>query len=186
MRRAILAFTGSLFLLSSPLLHHPIEQAKLRAVWIETEIGIGSGVAIRSGLVLTNRHVVEGSKNIRVDGKIARVLRRSDRADLALLAVPTRALPPVRIQTRTAVGDKVFYVGNPGGNRDYVGQGRILDYPEGRIHSSAFAWGGFSGSGLYNDSGDLVGIQTEWTAFLGSSPDGLAIPASAVIEFLKR
>lgn len=187
MRRGLFAVVAICFVFFTSLYpSNPVAEGEARAVWIETEQGFGSGVIVRSGQVLTNWHVVEGVSRIRVEGKTARLLRKDDSADLALLASPTPNLPPIRLQTWTSVGEDVFYVGNPAGIRNHVGRGRILDYPESRIHSSAFAWAGFSGSGLYNRAGELIGVQTEWTVRLGSQPNGLAISADTVKKFLDQ
>ena len=190
MRRSTLAVMG--LVLSSLPSQPPLQEAVSRSVLVEVmdvfgEYEFGSGVIVESGWVLTNRHVVEDAIPIWVDGKDARLVRMDDVLDLALLACETREQSPVRIRTQTVVQEEVFYVGNPARVRNFVGRGRILGYPDGWIHSSAFAWPGFSGAGLYDASGALVGIQTRWKRFRpGSSPEGMAIPAAEVRKFLDR
>ncbi len=173
-------------LIISPPQREALPQARLRSVWIDTDLGFGSGVIVRSGLILTNRHVVDGASSIRVNDKKASVLREDPSADLALLTSPTANLSPISTETRTRIGEPVFYVGNPGGVRNYVGRGTILDYPDGLIHSSTYAWFGFSGSGLYDRAGRLIGVQVEVTAQIGSLPEGLAIPAAEIKRFLDQ
>lgn len=58
---------------------------------------VATGVAIRSGRVLTVAHVLAGGHAVTVSGRRARVLRVDRRLDLALLAVPGIRAPAVRL-----------------------------------------------------------------------------------------
>jgi putative serine protease PepD len=167
--------------------------------------GQGSGVILTpDGEVLTNAHVVEGARTIRVtvfgenDSRPAEVVGLDSGNDLALLRIQgASGLPAAELGSSAslAVGDDVVAVGNalglrgdPSVTRGIVsGLGRSLDSLTGLIQTDAAINPGNSGGPLVDAGGRVVGINTA-VAGRGGQNIGFAIPmdgARPVIERLR-
>jgi len=134
-------------------------------------VPVGSAVAVAPDRLLTNAHVVpEGSEILafqRGDGGaegMARVVARSGRMDLAVLAVPA-AFAPVPLGGPVRVGDRVWAAGAPAAGAA-VSAGTVLR-PRVRLagHGPGFtarlgALLGYSGGPAVDEGGRLVGIVT--------------------------
>jgi serine protease DegS len=164
------------------------------------ETGLGSGVILSAdGLILTNRHVVQGAERIRVilaDGHKVEVavLGVDAETDLAVLKADAVALPtaPIGDPRSLRVGDLVLAIGNPYGMGQTVTQGivsatrraglgitRIEDY----IQTDAAINPGNSGGALINSRGDLIGINTAIYSESGASGGiGFAIPSDLALK----
>ena len=142
--------------------------------------GVGSGVVIApDGLVLTNCHVVEGAKEVRLqdaEGRVmeARKLGEDPDTDLALLrAGSVRDLPfaPLGNSKGLRRGQLVVAIGNPLGFESTVtagvisALGRSLRSRNGRliedvIQTDAALNPGNSGGPLVSSRGEVIGINT--------------------------
>ncbi len=173
-----------------------------------TEIA-GSGFIVdSSGLIVTNRHVVDGSLDLTVilqDGTAlpAKVVGTGGAVDIALLEVsPTKLLPKVTWGDSDSVriGDQVLAVGNPLGIGESVTEGIVSatnrdittspfdDY----IQTDAAINHGNSGGPLFNMKGRVIGVNTALYTPAengGSVGLGFAIPgndAQYVVDQLRR
>ncbi|MGC1467130.1 MAG: trypsin-like peptidase domain-containing protein [Pseudolabrys sp.] len=142
--------------------------------------GVGSGVVIApDGLVLTNSHVVEGAREVRLmdaEGHVmeARSLGEDADTDLALLrAGSVRDLPSARLgdSKKLRRGQLVVAIGNPLGFESTVtagvisAVGRSLRARSGRliedvIQTDAALNPGNSGGPLVSSRGEVIGINT--------------------------
>ena len=157
---------------------------------------LGSGFIIDAkGLVVTNHHVIRGADEIEVildSGEVLPAIVRGvdRRTDLALLEIETdKPLPYASFgDSDTArVGDWVIAIGNPFGlggtttsgivsarGRD-INNGPYVDY----IQIDASINRGNSGGPLFNDVGQVIGVNTAiFSPNGGSVGIGFAIPAS--------
>src|SRR3990172_6571949 len=133
-------------------------------------IAIGSGVAVASNQVVTNKHVVDGALSIRVrKGEktwAARVTHLDPNHDLCRLSAEGLDAPPVtlRVSSTLQVGERVYTIGAPQGLELTFSEGLISalrDYDGVRIiQTSAAISEGSSGGGLFDERGKLVGITT--------------------------
>lgn len=166
--------------------------------------GSGSGVLIREdGVIVTNRHVVNGATRIRVrlhDGRIVpgRVLGADPATDLAVLKIDGRGYPTARLGDSEAarVGEYVLALGAPFGlehtvtlgvisatGRGGLGVNAIEDY----LQTDASINPGNSGGPLLNLAGEVVGINV--AVHRQAQGVGFAIPinmAKAVVPQLRQ
>jgi serine protease Do len=166
--------------------------------------GLGTGfVYDRSGLVLTNNHVVEDASEISVklaEGRelAAKIVGRDKPADVAVVRVDDKSLTPLPLGDSDGieVGDWVVAIGNPFGLSHTVSAG-ILS-AKGRTHddvkgldpagyfnflqTDAAINQGNSGGPLLSLKGEVVGINSAIRA--NANNIGFAIPINMVKELL--
>ncbi len=166
--------------------------------------GMGTGVVVDPrGYILTNHHVVDGVRKIKVtlsNGQtyIARVVARNKQTDLAMIRIRTpRPLPVVRIGTSEDLmaGESVIAVGNAFGYENTVTTGVIsalhrnvqvnetqqyLDL----IQTDASINPGNSGGPLLNIDGQMIGVNVAVRA--GAQGIGFAIPVDKALEIATR
>lgn len=160
--------------------------------------GLGSGVIInaKKGYVVTNYHVINGAKKIRVklhDGREydAKLVGGDEMSDIALLQLDNaKNLTQVKIadSDKLRVGDFAVAIGNPFGLGQTVTSGIVsalgrsglnIENFENFIQTDAAINSGNSGGALVNLRGELIGINT---AILGPNGGnvgiGFAIPSN--------
>ncbi len=164
----------------------------------EQRQGLGSGFIISNdGQIVTNHHVVDGAEEVTVkmaDGRSfdAVVIGSDPMTDIALLKVEANVdLPTVEFGTSDVlrVGDEVVAVGNPFGLGGTVTSGIISalsrninsgpldDY----IQTDAAINRGNSGGPLFNNDGDVIGVNTAIISPGGGSVGiGFAVPSNLV------
>ncbi len=174
---------------------------------------IGSGFIIRSdGYIVTNNHVVQDSRGIKVslaDGRVlnARIVGLDAETDLGVIKVDASNLPVAELGTSSdlVVGELAVAIGSPEGFEQTVTSGIISAlhrnlpdfHPENApnttplldvIQTDAAINPGNSGGPLCNSMGKVIGINTAIASETGGNVGiGFAIPidnAAPVIEEL--
>jgi len=162
----------------------------------------GSGIIIASdGWIVTNAHVVEGGRRIRVQLSHEAAARRAlfdaklvvaDReTDLALLKIDATDLPTLELSDSSDLkqGQLVLAFGSPLGFDNSVSMGIVSsvarqpdpDSPTIYVQTDAAINPGNSGGPLVDTSGRVVGINTLiLTQSGGNEGIGLAIPSNVV------
>jgi len=174
-----------------------------------TQSSLGSGFLIDpSGLVVTNAHVVEGSRRITVllqgehedatqpgQGLDARIVGVDRQTDVALVRIETgRSMPYLTLgdSSRLQVGEWVVAIGNPFGLDHTVTIGivsaknrTIEDGGATRyIQTDASINPGNSGGPLLNLRGEVVGVNTAIVA--SGQGIGFAVPSDTVRQAIAR
>ena len=167
----------------------------------KVERSLGSGVIVTAdGYLISNHHVVNGSKSIKVvfnDGREleAEVIASDDKTDIAILKIAVaegETLPFIEFSDSDTleVGDVVLALGNPYGvgqsvsmgiisatGRHNIGSGGYENF----IQTDAAINPGSSGGALVDSAGMLVGINTAiFTKTGGSQGIAFAIPSNSV------
>jgi serine protease Do len=157
--------------------------------------GAGSGVIItRDGYIITNNHVVEGAKKIRVtlaDGRTldGKLIGRDPFTDIAVVKINGTNLPVAKLadSSKLRVGQIAIAIGNPFGLGKAVTTGIVsaLDRSiqtdkgfliESLMQTDAAINPGNSGGALVNSSGEVIGINT--AIYQGAQGIGFAIPSN--------
>lgn len=172
----------------------------------------GSGIIVGQNdtelLIVSNNHVVEGSKSLTVsfiDGSSVEALIKGTDAnlDLAIVAVPLNriadeTLNSIKIATlgdsdALAVGERAIAIGNALGYGQSVTQGIIsaLDreiegFDSSLIQTDAAINPGNSGGALLNANGEVIGINTVKVNADAVEGMGYAIPISDVNDIINE
>ncbi len=166
---------------------------------------LGSGFVLdgTEGIIITNNHVIEGADEITVnfnDGSklAAEVIGTDPKTDLAVLKVdPEGPLKAVAFgdSDKMRVGDWVMAIGNPFGlggtvttgivsarNRD-INSGPYDNY----LQTDASINRGNSGGPLFNELGEVIGINTAIISPSGGSIGiGFAIPSKTAMQVIAQ
>ena len=144
-------------------------------VTVQGELGPGTGFIVdRTGLVLTNQHVIDQSNEIRVrfdkyTAVRARVLAVDEERDLAVLQINLSAFPKSRVLTLAAKnapeppvieGEHVFTIGSPLYQEKILSSGIASKIEQRAIITDITFNSGNSGAPLFNSIGQVVGIST--------------------------
>ena len=160
---------------------------------------IGSGVVFsKDGYIVTNFHIISGSKFIKIklnDGQEldANIIGGDANADIAVLKIQSNEeLKPINISDSNdlKIGDKVLAIGNPYGIGISVSSGIISatgrDYGNPYlelIQTDAAINPGNSGGALINENGNLIGINTKIFSRTGGFQGlGFAIPSNNIVQ----
>ncbi len=169
--------------------------------------GQGSGVVIdRSGIILTNNHVIEGAAEVNVfftddrDPLEGRVLGTVPERDLAVIKVDADDLPAIELgrSENLRLGEDVIAIGFPLGLGGATVTKGIISAVErnidvggtqglqGLLQTDAAINPGNSGGALVDASGRLVGINTA-AAQAGTAENiGFAIPIDAALPVIEE
>ena len=172
--------------------------------------GAGSGVIItqseEAGYLLTNNHVIEGAKEVRVrltngDEYLAQVLGSDASIDLAVLRIEKQSgesftVAPLGDSSKLAVGQQVIAIGNPLGSLGGTVTDGIISALDRNVkidnvsmvllqHNAAINPGN-SGGGLFDAMGNLIGVVNAKTSKSGIEGLGFAIPVNIAHDFFYR
>jgi len=172
-----------------------------------TQTGAGSGwVLDKSGIIVTNNHVVDGAAKIMIqfaDGRTyqgnSSNVSRDPLTDLAIIKVDLDNLPAAAIgdSSKLRVGEWVVAIGNPLGKGIRAKEGTIsgikvslsMDEEESLydlIETSAAINPGNSGGPLVNMKGEVVGITSAKIAEVGVEGMGYAISINSAMPILQE
>ena len=157
---------------------------------------LGSGFIIdKSGLVVTNNHVIKDAEDIlvRIEGLReyeAEVIGSDPLSDLAVLKIKSNeTFQPVKFgdSDKARIGDWVIAIGNPLGLSGTVTAGIIsarnrnigLNRYEDFIQTDASINSGNSGGPLFDMNGDVIGINTAILGREGNIGIGFSIPSNS-------
>ena len=179
-----------------------IEQAQASVVQVRRgDRGAGTGVIWQeNGGIITNHHVIAhtGSRTLVElrDGQVfeAQIVDSDPILDVALLKVPAQKLAAIAVadSSKLRVGELVFAIGHPWGQRGVVTAGivsalskvqirnsnRQLEY----IKSDVRLAPGNSGGPLLNAQGEVIGIN----AMIMGGDLSVAIPSSTVSKWIAQ
>ena len=186
-----------------------VSTVETRTSWMyqETAEGCGSGIVInKSGVVLTNFHVVENASKIDVtlfNGETysAKPIGLDPNTDVALVKIdaPEDELFPIEFgdSSRLLVGQTVFAIGNPFGLERTMTKGiisnlnRSIGSPQqfrqikGVIQVDAAINPGNSGGVLLDTKGRMIGMNTAIASRVGeNSGVGFAVPVNTICRIV--
>ena len=169
------------------------------------QIGVGSGLVIKPGVILTNYHVIKGAQRLRISFASGQSIGVDPKAvvgdaitDLAVIRLPENMPAAIKEETRDCaefadsdkdvqVGDWALAVGSPLGLKQTVTQGVIsakgrllgmLDLVE-LLQTDAAINPGNSGGPLFDQMGRVVGINVAIASDNGGNQGiGFAIPSN--------
>lgn len=159
--------------------------------------GAGAGIVWDSeGLILTNSHVLGRHQTLVTlsdDRQVyAEVVAKDAEIDLALLRINDNDLTamPIGDSTSVRVGEMVFAIGHPWGQRSSISVGVISHLTNAQtrgprgvipiIRTDARLAPGNSGGPLVNHAGEVIGINT----MIVGGDQGVAIPSAVAKEFI--
>ena len=161
--------------------------------------GAGAGVIWRTGgYIVTNQHVIAHGKPLVSlwdgDKRPARIIAQAPDLDLALLQIEAPDAPHALIADSRSmrVGQIVFAIGHPWGQRGFVTAGVISSLDTAHTHnghgtipiirSDVLLAPGNSGGPLVNAAGGVLGINT----MIVGGDQGVAIPSQVVEAFVNE
>ncbi len=169
-----------------------IEDFKEIVVQIATPHSLGTGFLLDDKqIIVTNEHVVRGSKSVVVDGscfkqQLVKVLFIDDKLDLAFLENPEASLKhkaQLGDSKEIKSGDNVIAVGHPFGlkysaTKGIVSNPKTLQSDQYFIQHDAALNPGNSGGPLLNEEGKVIGVNT--FGMKDGNSIGFSIPIESV------
>ena len=173
-----------------------VENAGPAVVTLRNSVGLGSGFLVtETGVVATNRHVVEGQTSTKVSFSngitlLGRVVYVDSNHDFALVKVDGAGFPYLRLAglDQIHVGEAVVAIGSSAGFQETVTKGIVSavrpaleDHPGTWLQTDASINHGNSGGPLLDTHGDVVGINTlrQETDTGGNTVTGIAFALSS-------
>ena len=134
-------------------------------------MALGSAVAVTPSLVITNCHVVAGSKKVVLKQQHsewpAHLVQSDPKKDRCILDIAPATLTPisgVRAYSDLKIGESVYTLGNPSGLDLSLSDGLLSGLREDEgvhyVQTTAPISPGSSGGGLFDSRGNLLGITT--------------------------
>lgn len=180
-----------------------VQQVQQSLVQIVSDEGsMGAGIIWTSdGVIITNAHVVMGRDKVRhlqvvlQDGEHydAQILIADEKLDIAVLSISAIGLSAVKVGSSKdlTVGEWLMAIGHPWGILDAITAGIVIgtgnQLPEIGDKRDWIALDmkmrpGHSGGALFNQDGEIVGINT----MIQGPEVSFAVPIDVVKEFLKN
>lgn len=172
-----------------------------------TQEGAGSGWIIsKDGIIITNNHVIEGSKSITVtldDGRTfpvdPKTIATDPLTDLAILKIEGENLTAATVgdSQKLRVGDWVVAIGNSLGRGIRATQGIVsrqnvsISVEQGQtlyglLETDAAINPGNSGGPLVNMAGEVIGINSVKIARVGVEGVGYAISSNELMPIIQQ
>ncbi|MFJ8957779.1 S1C family serine protease [Lentzea sp. NPDC102401] len=171
------------------------------AVTVRVEDGVGSGVVLRSDVVVTNEHVVKTNRQVRIryaDGQESggEVLATDPLSDLAVIRTERKDLPAAEFRAELPrPGDTVLAIGSPLGLEFTVTAGIVSGLhrtlPGGPqvelVQTDAPISPGNSGGALLDSAGRVIGINEAYIPpAQGAVSLGFAIPSGVALDVAEK
>lgn len=161
--RLVLSFAALLWLAacSAPAVSPPT--VPVYAHQIKVKGGDCASTAVGPSTLLTAAHCISGPTPLEVDGKAANILWVAlDGNDHALVGIDLHFASWATQLSSPAVGSRVYFIGNPHGEGRLYRSGYVAGADrKGRALYDIHAFFGDSGSGIFNERGELVGVLTQ-------------------------
>jgi S1-C subfamily serine protease len=170
--------------LNDPIVKN-IDTIRLATVTVDAGAWTGSGFFVAPNLVMTNHHVVQGQKFLKVKlvtGRdvLGEVVRSHPQRDVALIQVESVGIRPLSIRTEpVGVAEDIYAIGSPLDKKfaGTVTKGIVSRFTRNKqgledIQADVDIQGGNSGGALLDAQGNVVGVS-----YAGVSParDGTSI-----------
>lgn len=163
-------------------------------------IGQGSAVVVGPGVLVTNCHVLARARHVQVrrDGQgtslPARLMLWDPPRDLCQLQVDNLPAPAVKlgVAAQAVVGQPAYAIGHPRGLDLTMSAGLVSSFRRNAagqlvlLQTSAAVSGGSSGGGLFNETGDLLGLTTLASVTGDAQNLNFAIPADWIADLARR
>lgn len=162
--------------------------------------GAGSGVIVsEDGYIVTNNHVIDGATLITVilrngEEYDATLVGKDAQADLAVVKIDAKDLQPATFgdSDKLVVAQSVIAIGNPLGELggsvtngiiSALARSVVIENQEMTLlQTTAAVNPGNSGGGLFNMSGECIGIVNAKSSGSGIEGIGFAIPANTAVK----
>ena len=181
------------------------EKALAATVYLEMKdqngktLGFGSGFFVKSDLIATNYHVIEGAARgtAKLVGKyttynIEGVTATDKTNDLALLKVTAYGIKPLPLgdSNTVRIGETVYVAGNPKGLEGTFSNGIISSrrdkYTKERLQMTAPISPGSSGGPVLNRKGEAIGVSVAVHSSLDAQNLNFAIPSKYLKKLLEQ
>ena len=181
-----------------------VVEGTAEGMWGQMQLtqGAGSGVIVKEdGYIATNYHVVQGAKKVEVtlhngDKYNATIIGTDASNDIAVIKIDAKGLTTATIgdSSKVAVGDLAVAIGNPLGQLGGTATSGIISALDRTLtiegttltllQTDAAINGGNSGGGLFNGSGELIGIVESKASAVGVEGLAFALPINSVSEII--